>query len=59
MRKLVVLSVALMLVSLAHSAQVLNLTCRTVATSTCASGYQYVTAGAYENIVLNHTYCVP
>lgn len=55
----IVLVAALMLVSLGSASQVINMTCKSVATSTCASGYQYVTQGGYENIVLNSTYCVP
>ncbi len=59
MKVQIVLVAAIMLVSLGSASQVINMTCKTVATSTCASGYQYVTLGDYENVVLNSTYCVP
>ena len=48
-----------LLVGLVSASQVVTFTCRQVATSVCASGYQYRTQGSYETIVLDTTYCVP
>lgn len=53
----IVLIFSLLLLGI-YGNRALTFTCRTVATSICASGYQYRTQGAYENIVLDNTFCV-
>lgn len=41
-----------------HANRAITFTCRAVETSICSSGFQYRTQGAYENIVLDSTFCV-
>lgn len=47
-----------LLVGLTLSAQTITFTCQTVATSVCASGYQWRTQGTYEGNNLDNYYCV-
>lgn len=51
--------IVVLTVSLVSASQVITLTCATVATSTCASGYRFRVQGSYETVTLDSYYCVP
>lgn len=59
MKTLLILPAVLLLVNLCSPKLTLNMTCKTVAISTCISGYQYTVEGSFERIVLSNSFCVP